>query len=83
MLKLLELIAKCPAQTKKISANDSLDAVKIIEKIIGKRKHLGLIGDLLRLSQACKRPVLSARAGVETFPNDVLVFSVFLPGLKP
>jgi glycosyltransferase involved in cell wall biosynthesis len=81
MLRLLDLIASCPARTEERARPDISDALTVIDEIIGARKQLGIVSCLSRLRRGCRHPLRSARSAWQ----DLRVFSVSkppLPGFK-
>ncbi|MDE2059269.1 MAG: glycosyltransferase family 4 protein [candidate division NC10 bacterium] len=62
MLRLLDLIASCPVRTEESARAGISYTLAVIDEIIGGRKHLGLLSNLVRLRRGCSHPLNSARS---------------------
>jgi len=62
MTRLLHLIASCPVRMGERVRPGISYALTVIDEIIGGRKHLGLLSNLVRLRLGCRHPLRSARS---------------------
>lgn len=60
MVKLLDLIGSLPVRMEQPAQPSISDALTVIDEIIGARKHLGLVTNLLRLRRGCRHPLHGA-----------------------